>query len=89
MTKAWHYGIPRCLSGLVLGFIEDLLKSNVYAAISLCTVTEKIEFFPFDMIHNLHKTKTSIHDMDMNISKQAHSIDFIRMSDRDSTRGLV
>ena len=25
----------------------------------------KIEFFPFDMIHNLHKTKTSNHDMDI------------------------
>ena len=25
-----------------MGFIEDLLKSNVYAAISLCAVTENI-----------------------------------------------
>ena len=41
MTKAWHYGIPRSLSSLVLGFIEDLLESNVYDAIILCTVAEK------------------------------------------------
>ena len=66
MTKAWHYGIPRSLSSLVLGFIEDLLESNVYDAIIICTVTEKKKFFPFDMIHIwLQKTKTSIHDMDI------------------------
>ena len=47
MTKAWHYGIPRCLSSLVLGFIEDLLESNVYDAIIIGTVTEKNRIFPF------------------------------------------
>ena len=47
MTKAWHYGISRCLSHLVLGFIEDLIESKVYDAIILCIVTEKIRTFPF------------------------------------------